>query len=270
VCQQGACVAESSLVVASGSNPEDLVVDNGAIYFTNLGDDSVRGVSLSGGQVTTLATGQARPMRIAADGTFVYWSSNLGGAVLRTREDGTGSPTVLASASNPWGIAVDSSWVYWMDTGTLSVQRAPKGGGSPVTLWSYSGGGQGWSQDELAIINGKPPQTVDPVLGTSYGGGEQYAANATTFFYGGGKTVAWWEEAKIPDPLAVSALPAANGQAYGMDQRSADQCGAYGSWPSAITMVPHPQTAWDGNVVPVVSPLSRTPNRVAVGDGYLV
>jgi hypothetical protein len=100
-CQAGQCLAASSLVLASASMTDDLILDGGAIFFSNQGDGSVRKVSAGGGPVTTLATGQARPVRLAADGTYVYWSSYLGGAIVRTLEDGTGTPAVIAPASSP-------------------------------------------------------------------------------------------------------------------------------------------------------------------------
>jgi hypothetical protein len=127
-------VAQSSLVIATAGTPLDLIYDNNAIFFTDGSDSTVHKVGVDGGTVTTLATGQAKPVRLASDGTYVYWSSNLGGAILRTREDATGTYAVLAPANQPWGIAVDSTNVYWDDSGSGLLMSAPKAGGTPTVV----------------------------------------------------------------------------------------------------------------------------------------
>lgn len=136
ICAYGSCVAESSLVLAPGDNPEDVVIQGGDVIFTNLGDSTVRKVPLDGGTVTTLASNQAHPVRVAADGTYVYWTSALGSAVLKTKEDGTGSPVVLTSASEPWGIAVDSTNVYWNELSNDVMQASNVDGSSKISIAS--------------------------------------------------------------------------------------------------------------------------------------
>jgi hypothetical protein len=47
---------------------------------------------------------------------------------------GGGSPSVVASASGPWGIAVDGANVYWTSTLGGVVMRVPVAGGTPFPV----------------------------------------------------------------------------------------------------------------------------------------
>jgi hypothetical protein len=149
ICQQGQCEPLANIVIAttgvtSASSGDfsvdqvgDVSIDGTSVLFTDLGANSVGIVPLAGGTPTTLGTNQAAPIRIVGDGVYAYWSSYLGGAILRAREDGTGGVEVVASASKPWALAVDTQYVYWVDTQTQQFLRAPKSlgdGGAPVSL----------------------------------------------------------------------------------------------------------------------------------------
>jgi len=71
------------------------------------------------GTLSTIATDQYNPARLALDSCNVYWSSP-GGSLSKTPVAG-GAPIVLASGlSSPDGLAIDASNVYWAN-----------GGGSP-------------------------------------------------------------------------------------------------------------------------------------------
>jgi hypothetical protein len=135
ICQNGGCVAFSSTVLVGLDAPDggalrrdlgDVFVDGSRVLYTSVASDSVYSVPLSGGTPSTLAVSQNGPIRVVGDGTFAYWSSYAGGAVVRAHEDGTGSFEVVAPANAPWALAVDSSYVYWIDSGTGKLMQAPK------------------------------------------------------------------------------------------------------------------------------------------------
>jgi hypothetical protein len=111
------------------------VVDDDTVYWTDIGDGSVRSIPKSNGAVTVIAQGQQQPKRLAVDGTYVYWSNFLGAAIMRARKDGSGSPELVSAASEPWGLVVDQSDVYWVDAGTITIRKAPIGGGSWSTVY---------------------------------------------------------------------------------------------------------------------------------------
>ena len=78
--------------LVSGSSPSlaslpfSIAVDGTSVYWTDQVGGTVSKVSVEGGTVVTLATGQSAPGAIAVDGTSVYWTN--GG-------DGVGTGTVL-------------------------------------------------------------------------------------------------------------------------------------------------------------------------------
>ena len=96
---------------------------------------------------TILATDDF-PFDIEVDDTFVYWTAwgatpghNVGGAVRRTRKDGSGPvETIAPGLADPNRLTLDDTFVYWTNTGTAevkgSVMRAPKAGGNAEVLAS--------------------------------------------------------------------------------------------------------------------------------------
>lgn len=79
----------------------------------------------------TLASSQPNPQGLAADGTFVYWTTYDGGGVYKTANTGGGNISPLATGqSHPRAIATDSISVYWStDDGLMKVSA---GGGGAV------------------------------------------------------------------------------------------------------------------------------------------
>ncbi len=75
--------------------------------------------------LTTLASSPA-PFAIAVDATSVYWTTYLGGTVMKVSLDG-GTTTLLASGQNsPQDIAVDATSVYWTTHGGTVMKLTPK------------------------------------------------------------------------------------------------------------------------------------------------
>jgi hypothetical protein len=124
--------------IATGTSPEDIVVDATRVYWTDIGAGTVNAMPKAGGAVTVLAMGQANPRRLAVGGAYVYWSDQLGAAIMRTLADGTGTPAIVSKANQPWGIVVDSANVFWADTGSVTIARSSINGigGPPITVRS--------------------------------------------------------------------------------------------------------------------------------------
>jgi hypothetical protein len=106
---------------------EDIAVDATHAYVTDIGDNSVWRIERTGSFTKQqVATGQAKPYRIALDSSYVYWSSQLGGAIVRRRKDLSDSATPVITAQGPMGLVVDDSFVYWFNSGDTTVYRAAK------------------------------------------------------------------------------------------------------------------------------------------------
>jgi hypothetical protein len=139
--QPGAC-GTRTVIAKYDNGANGIAVNSGTVYWTVTGDygqsnGTVMKVSAaSDGTDTpvTLASGQGYPGMIAVDGTYVYWTTQSDGTVMKVRADGTdGAPTTLASVqSNPWGIAVDATNVYWTNEGNGEVWQLALDGLSPA------------------------------------------------------------------------------------------------------------------------------------------
>jgi hypothetical protein len=60
--------------IASATSPRGLVADSSNVYWIDGSGATIMRVALSGGQATTLATGQSATA-IAQDGSSVYWTN---------------------------------------------------------------------------------------------------------------------------------------------------------------------------------------------------
>jgi hypothetical protein len=287
VCNAGACMTEASLVLATttvpvGSDAGDVIVDGTNVIYIDVGDSSVHLVPLAGGPSVTLATNQAVPVRLAADGTYVYWSSNLGGAIVRTREDGTGTFEVVASASQPYALAVDATYVYWIDTGTSSFLRAPKtatDGGAPVSFGTIpfsvtwpatnivAGNGVlyiGNSPATYAFTTPSGPLTSLPTGGTMSNG---LAVGGSTLYGKSAYTAGWFDLTDLSFN-GTETIPAES-VADGM---TANACAAFlptDFMPNGIAVLPHSAHTPFLPVI-VLATLSQGVNRMVLADGYLV
>lgn len=133
-CVDGKCVASTSLRVITGlSQPEDILVDANNIYWTDVGDGTVWQADKVTFAKTPIASNQAKPWRLASDGTSLYWTNNLG-ATIASAPIGGGATTVLYAANQPLGIHVDATSLYWSEGSTPRTMKAPKTPGTATTL----------------------------------------------------------------------------------------------------------------------------------------
>ena len=127
----GACVPRASTVLVSGlSGGLQLTVDATQVYFVD--GAGVHAVPKTGGAAKNIADATGKPLRVAVDDTYAYWSENLGGAIMRAPKDGSGSPTLVAAATQPQGVAVADGQVFWVsnEATDYNLYRAAASGGT--------------------------------------------------------------------------------------------------------------------------------------------
>ena len=68
-------------------------------------------------------------MSAAVNSTTLYWSNNLGGAIMSLTLP-SGTPGVFATAAQPGTVLADETAVVWWNAGDATVRMAPAGGGA--------------------------------------------------------------------------------------------------------------------------------------------
>lgn len=81
-----------------------------------------------------LAKNQRHPISVATDDTYVYWTNDFGGTIVRCALSGCNeTPEVLYDNQNvPRSIVVDDQFLYWSNQMDTNVVRAPKEGGGKI------------------------------------------------------------------------------------------------------------------------------------------
>lgn len=113
------------------------------VYFTSLGttsngtyqnDGAIWRVARDGGTGERLAKDQRRPIGLAVDAEYVYWTNAYEQAVARCAVGGCGeSPTTLyTNVDVPGSLAQGDGLLYWTSTQGSNVVRAPKSGAGGV------------------------------------------------------------------------------------------------------------------------------------------
>jgi len=101
-----------------------------------------------------LASGQDGPWGIATDGSYIYWTNDLGGTVMKSSFFANDSvPTVVASGQDhPRGIVADGTDVYWTNCNANgTVMKVHGVGGTPTTLVSGQNGPLGIHLDSTSV-----------------------------------------------------------------------------------------------------------------------
>lgn len=111
-----------SAVLATGSNVSSVALDDAHVFYTNLGEGSLRSVAKTGGASTALVTNLAAPQALAPLVlTTVYWGQqSQDSAVLSVPSQGGDTTTVAASPFVPHRTTTDGSTVYWTAQGAAS------------------------------------------------------------------------------------------------------------------------------------------------------
>lgn len=156
-CFEGHC--QTTLV--TGQDVSDMAVDATHVYWTNDapstgGNNTVMKVSVDGGALTTLASGQIHPRNVVLDATHVYWTNNVpsdgAGTVMKVPLGGGASTTLAAGQESLFGLAVNATSVFWSYRGfPNSVRQMPLGGGAFVSSDMDQDGPQNMAADATGV-----------------------------------------------------------------------------------------------------------------------
>ena len=113
-----------------------IVVDENNVYWVEAASGKVKKVPISGGTVTTLASGLNDPARIAVDQNYVYWTEAANGvagagAVKYVSKNGGQVVTLASGLNKPYGTATDGVYLFWTEqnadgtNGTIKTLALP-------------------------------------------------------------------------------------------------------------------------------------------------
>jgi len=136
-------------VMLDGSNVElladfqnfahDVVLDDTWVYYSAVGEGSIRRLPLGGGANEVVLGGQDSPVSLEIMGAQLYFSENWAGRIRRVGIDGSGLKTYGSTDKVPRGVTVHPSAVLWTvkdwnDSNAGQVVMAPIESGAPTVL----------------------------------------------------------------------------------------------------------------------------------------
>jgi hypothetical protein len=196
----------TTLAVEEGSAPTFLAVDANNVYWTaSVG--FVLKVSVRGGAVVTLASGQSDPVGIAVDSANVYWANDGTGATGSVMKVplGGGTPTTLASVKGtPYEVAIDATHVFWTNFATdAGVMQVPIAGGAATVLAATT---ESWA---IAVQGANVFYTDgDNVLTVGVDGGTPVtlaSGQADPYSLAADAISVYWSNIGSPDPALLKA-----------------------------------------------------------------
>jgi hypothetical protein len=134
-CGVAGCTTPGTFATDTPTGPwYGLAIAGGSLFWTSHPKDAgaVYSCPLGGcASPTLVASSGGSPFDLAADGTYVYWTTDTGGQVLRCPLAGCANQAPFVVADNqagPGGIAVDASGVYWLNRTAGTVLRCDTSG----------------------------------------------------------------------------------------------------------------------------------------------
>lgn len=115
------------LLATHGVDLRDCAIDSARIYVVDATNNTVLAVDHALTQTITYSSTEAKPSALALDATYVYWTNLGDGTVKRTLKAGGGAVETIASGQvNPTRIAVNSRAVFWTtNAGRMFALRKP-------------------------------------------------------------------------------------------------------------------------------------------------
>ncbi|HEX5100982.1 MAG TPA: hypothetical protein VFV94_15840 [Polyangiaceae bacterium] len=126
----------------SEGNAKGLVLDDTNVYWAAATAQAIMITPKAGGPSDEIGTPGAGPFRVAANGTHVYFTSNVGNYVGRLDKATREIEIVLADEPDPEVIALGEDGIYFVNQSEGRLRRASFDGANVETLVSalYSGG----------------------------------------------------------------------------------------------------------------------------------
>lgn len=141
-CNNGACgpPVVNVLPARPSCGVLDVAVSGGAIFWTDQGHGLVQSASETGSGITTIASGETTPTRVAVVGKTIFWNASSSHVIRRWVGGGPATNVVLSpSVIGGFVASPDGATVFF--SSDTNVSRVPAAGGTPVVVAREETGG---------------------------------------------------------------------------------------------------------------------------------
>ena len=112
-----------------GKGVEGIAIANGSVFAIVPREEQVLRIPKAGGKAEVVVSEHAGLSAIAADASYVYWTSEEG--IVRVPHQGGTPKPILTGLVPPVGLSLDRGTLYWYSAIDGKVMRAPVSGGTP-------------------------------------------------------------------------------------------------------------------------------------------
>lgn len=125
--------SQVTILARTDGRPVGLAVDEGFVYWTDSDPGVIAKMPIEGGPIATLVAKGDKTTGLAVDATHVYFSEWGGGKIGRVLKAGGGIETLAQGQKGARSIAIDEGRVYWTHPPTGTIRSMKKSGGAVAT-----------------------------------------------------------------------------------------------------------------------------------------
>jgi hypothetical protein len=122
----------ATCIACDQGHPRAITTDTASVYWADQGLNEVRKAPLGGGAVTTLISTGTVGTPVAVDPSHVYWWDSGSNSIMQADLDGSNSAVVASGQSNVMWIAAEGGFVFWTTQTQVMARDLSGGAATPL------------------------------------------------------------------------------------------------------------------------------------------